>query len=73
MYPDSDDDDASMNQLTMNTPDRPHYYLSPSTLGFEGWSFLGFMGLGYNNEKDGDDDINSECGSDNSFGGWSSI
>ena len=74
VYPDSDDDDPSMNQLTMNTPDRPHYYLSPNTLGFEGWSFLGFMGLGHNNEKGGgDDDNNSECGSDNSFGGWSSI
>ena len=71
MYPESDDDDPSMNQLTMNTPDRPRYYLSPKTLGFEGWTFLGFMGLGYNHG--GGDDNDSECGSDHSFGGWSSV
>ena len=73
VYPESDDDDPSMNQLTMNTPDRPRYYLSPSTLGFEGWTFLGFMGMGYNTNENGGGDNNSECDSENSFGGWSSI
>ena len=72
VHPESDDDDPSVNQLTMNTPDRPRYYMSPSTFGFEGWAFLGFMGMGYNNENGGGDD-NSDCDSENSFGGWSSI
>ena len=72
MYPDSDDDDPSQNQLTMNTPDRPRYYLSPSNVGFEGWAFLGFMGLGYTNNHGGEDN-DSDNGSDNSFDGWSSI